>query len=143
MMSPRHDRPIQGLRFAALLLGEAVWGFLVTWVISKTRSWYGWDLSQTRLGVVLFFVALGVSGYACGTLHPNQAWLFGPASAFIPIAILACDLLEDIGNDPTSHNLWPFEVVFWPLLGLPALLGARVGAAVTLHRGKTKIPPTA
>ncbi len=122
------------LRLASLLLAEATWGFLVAWVLSKTQHWYGCDLSATRPGRVIFTIALAGSGYLCGTYHPKHTWLFGPVSAAIPIAILAAGLIRDIERNPTSHNLWPFEVVFYPLLAVPAWIGASIGARMARRR---------
>src|SRR5438046_1909520 len=87
--------------FPGLLLAEALWGFVVTWVLARTHDWYGLDLSGTRLGQLIFLAALGVSGYVCGTLHPKQAWLFGIASAVIPIFIQAGNLIRDVQQSPT------------------------------------------
>jgi hypothetical protein len=33
----------------------------------------------------------------------------------------------DLVRFPTSHNLWPFECVFYLYIGWPAVVGALVG----------------
>jgi hypothetical protein len=140
--SPGTDDSSKAPRFilGSLLLAEAAWGFLVTWVFSKTHQWYGWDLSGTHLGRLMFAAALGGSGYLCGNLHPKHSWLFGPASALLPIGIMAAHLVRDIDQEPTSHNLWPFEVAFYPLLAVPAWAGASVGARVARRRENRPSP---
>jgi hypothetical protein len=49
-------------------------------------------------------------------------------AAAVPAAILA-RVVNEVAADPTSHNLWPFEVVIGVVLGLiPAAAGALLGA---------------
>lgn len=49
--------------------------------------------------------------------------------AAVPAAVLARVVWDGLA-DPTSHNLWPFEVLIAMLLGLPcALAGGAVGSA--------------
>lgn len=142
-ISPGPDDPSKGSRFkfGYLLVAEAAFGFLVTWVLSKTRQWYGWDLTGTLPGRLVFAAILAGSGYLCGTLHPKHSWLFGPASALLPIGFLAITLFRDIDQDPTSHNLWPFEVAFYPLLAVPAWIGASVGAGAARRRDAKGLQP--
>jgi hypothetical protein len=49
----------------------------------------------------------------------------------IPIALVggfcaanACLIIVDCWNDPTNHNLWPFEFLMIMVLTVPAFLGA-------------------
>jgi hypothetical protein len=45
----------------------------------------------------------------------------------VPIAVL-CKLVWDVVADPTSHNLWPFELAIAVAVGAAAaLVGALVG----------------
>lgn len=46
--------------------------------------------------------------------------------AYVPAAVLA-RVIYDTLRDPTSHNLWPFEII---LVGGPGILAVLVGAAV-------------
>ncbi len=47
--------------------------------------------------------------------------------AAVPAAVLARVIVDGL-EDPTSHNLWPFEVVIALFVGLPcALFGALAG----------------
>src|SRR5687767_865477 len=42
------------------------------------------------------------------------------------VSFIVVRIVVDTQADPTSHNLWPFEVVVWSLLAL-AFLGVLVG----------------
>lgn len=47
-----------------------------------------------------------------------------------PVAVLARIIVE-CSLDPTSHNLWPFEIILTLFVSVPlALLGAAAGAAL-------------
>lgn len=48
----------------------------------------------------------------------------------VPASVLARVNVETAA-DPTSHNLWPFEIVFAAAVGLPAALaGALIGSLI-------------
>jgi hypothetical protein len=54
--------------------------------------------------------------------------VIGIIGSSVPAAVLARVLVET-WEDPTSHNLWPFEVIIALMLGLScALAGAIVGS---------------
>jgi len=36
----------------------------------------------------------------------------------LPLAYVAVRIVVDTSIDPTSHNLWPFEIVIWSIAGL-------------------------
>ena len=62
------------------------------------------------------------------TLGKRDHWL-------VPVALLggffAAEsflIVADCWNDPTNHNLWPFEFVIIVVLTAPAFLGAAVNA---------------
>ena len=62
-------------------------------------------------------------------------------SALIPAAVVAFVVLRivvDAWRDPTSHNLWPFEILLWAGLGLVFL--ALMWAARMVARGRTHSP---
>jgi len=49
------------------------------------------------------------------------------AGAGVPLAVLA-KVAWDVAGDPTSHNLWPFELVIaLGVAAVPAVLGALAG----------------
>lgn len=52
----------------------------------------------------------------------------------VPGAVMARVVVEAL-RDPTSHNLWPFELVIALFLGLPlAFVGGMVGAGIARLR---------
>lgn len=85
---------------------------------------------------VLFLAAAGLEG-----LPARQA-----PSARFPAAALAIALgalvmhavlfMRDVAADPTSHNLWPFEFLFWGIVvAVPVLLGWLLARVVVGTRG--------
>jgi hypothetical protein len=57
-----------------------------------------------------------------------------------PCAILL-RVLSGIAADPTSHNLWPFEVILGCVVGLAvSLCGALFGSGVLLLQGRRNTP---
>jgi hypothetical protein len=53
--------------------------------------------------------------------------------ALIPLALLVylgVAIISDISRDPTSHNLWPFEVIIWSFCGWSSLLAVRLVRAM-------------
>ena len=67
-------------------------------------------------GFMLAMFALGLIGFA-GPLWGLWRWRGGwRMAALLPAAIMAfvvLRLLIDTARDPTSHNLWPFEILMW------------------------------
>ena len=67
-------------------------------------------------GFMLTVLALLVAGFAWpawGILKWRGRWR---TAAAIPIAVMAFVVLRivfDTSRDPTSHNLWPFEILIW------------------------------
>lgn len=52
-----------------------------------------------------------------------------PAMALSMPAVVAARVIVDVLADPTSHNLWPFEIALALLVGFPcAIVGAMVGS---------------
>lgn len=75
----------------------------------------------TMIGICV----LAFAGPAWGLWRWRGAWRIGAA---IPAAVMAFVVLRiciDTARDPTSHNLWPFEIVMWGGLacGCTLLLG--------------------
>ena len=66
---------------------------------------------------------------------------FDGKKRWIPIAIFggfaaanACLIVADCMNDPTNHNLWPFEFVMIGLATTPAFIGAGISIFIDLAR---------
>ena len=79
---------------------------------------------STMLMLVLAGCALGclgATGYALRNWTSGWRWCAGAPLLFVVAAALKIGL--EVRADPTSHNLWPFE-----LLGLLAIASALLGA---------------
>lgn len=76
-------------------------------------------------GFMLTMYALGLVGLAApawGVWRWRGPWRW---AAGVPLAVVAFVLLRivvDTARDPTSHNLWPFEILLWGALSCGAML---------------------
>ena len=78
-------------------------------------------------------VAVGAVG---GILAPRRSpWLAAFTLAVFPLIVVV-----DFVDDPTSHNLWPFEFMFY---AAEALLAVGAAAITRLVRGRSAraLPP--
>ena len=69
----------------------------------------------------LSLVLLMASGFAVGNVWPGSRPL---AIGLWTIAALPLVALAEMVSDPTSHNLWPFELVIYGLMAAPGFVGA-------------------
>lgn len=84
-----------------------------------------------QLPDALYGIGLWVVAFAA--LLARWRWGLGlwpaalAAGAGVPLGVL-CKVAWDVVGDPTSHNLWPFELAIAVVVGaVPALLGALAG----------------
>ena len=69
------------------------------------------------------FIALAIVGLLAGAVGQTHWALLGLASiAAFPICMIA-----ELAADPTSHNLFPFELVMYDAFSIPAILAAGLG----------------
>jgi hypothetical protein len=74
-------------------------------------------------GLVVLFVAAA----ACRLVPPTHFLLAALVGAAAPAAVIA-RVMYETSADPTSHNLWPFEVVIAALVGFcVSLIGSLLG----------------
>ena len=117
-LSPRD--PTQGLRAAV---------FVVAFVICAYLYWPAMDrkinLPDALYGVPIVLAALLALADSWWSRRPfgQSLWVAG---ALLPAVVFA-RVMFDVAQNPTSHNLWPFEIAIALGVGLPA---ASVGAAV-------------
>lgn len=86
----------------------------------------GIQLPEALYGFGLWVVALSAL-FARWRLGFGLPWAAFVAGAGVPLAVLA-KLMVDLASDPTSHNLWPFELAIAAAVGFAAgLVGALAG----------------
>ena len=76
-------------------------------------------------------IVVGFAALALCSFRIAPFWrVTGIVGASVPAAVFA-RVLWDCAQDPTSHNLWPFEVVIALLVGLAvAFAGALAGGLI-------------
>jgi hypothetical protein len=95
--------------------------------VNLPEALYGFGLVVVAAAALLARWRLGLSFFAA----------FSAALAGAPVAVIL-KVLIDVIRDPTSHNLWPIEVVIAMGVGLvPAALGALAGWGMA-----KALPPT-
>jgi hypothetical protein len=108
--------------FIAPLLGFTA--MVLPVIVSRPVPWYDAPLfpllrnAQEHLGLgqlALFFVA----GVLLGLLNCRRALLLGLVAIVVPPAAA----LAEIAVDSSSHNLLPFEIVFYGFYGVVVALG--------------------
>jgi hypothetical protein len=78
---------------------------------------------MSALILVLLFASGAILG---GAFKHAASW----AASMVVMAAMPPFILADVIVDPTSHNLFPFELAMYGALSVLALLGAGVGALV-------------
>jgi hypothetical protein len=105
-------------------------GFLAVgipyWLIPYNKG----NLPDALMGpalLVVVFAALLIRSF-----QVTSFWrVVGIVGASVPAAVFARVIVEGL-QDPTSHNLWPFEVIIALFVGFPcALAGAVAGSLVS------------
>lgn len=82
-------------------------------------------------GFMLAMLALGLLGFAApawGIWRWRGGWRVAAAAPMVVMAFVALRIAIDVAGDPTSHNLWPFEIL------LAGVLSVVVMAALWLAR---------
>jgi hypothetical protein len=115
---------------AAFLAGFLAVG-LPYWQIPYNKV----NLPDAVMGLgLLVIVAASAVARAGGRIPIFKTTLV--VGAAVPAAVFARVIVEGM-KDPTSHNLWPFEVVIALVVGLGAsVIGTLLGSALLLFPGK-------
>jgi hypothetical protein len=87
---------------------------------------------------MLVVAAIGIGG----VVMPIRAlrrwqggWQYAALVAVAPIAFVVLRIVFDVARDPTSHNLWPFEIVQIGVLSLVLLAILAIARKVTGAEG--------
>ncbi|EIL91288.1 hypothetical protein [Rhodanobacter spathiphylli] len=76
-------------------------------------------------GFMLAMCLLGVLGFAAplwGLWRWRRHWRWAAALPLLGMAFVVLRVLLDTVRDPTSHNLWPFEIVLWGAMSVGWML---------------------
>ncbi len=67
-----------------------------------------------------FLIPAGIAGLVCAKLArtSRDEWQLLAWSPVLPLVLWACYVAWGVTRDPTSHNLWPFELAIWAVLSL-------------------------
>lgn len=88
------------------------------------------SLPNTLYGASLLVVALAAF-VARAIGKANLLWVILFAGAAVPAAVLVRVAIET-NRDPTSHNLWPFEVIIAMVVGVVCSLGGALTGSILL-----------
>lgn len=130
-------------------LGIVEWGFFAAlagaccWILppylipgAMTEPAYGhplmpwFEVAMANGSLANTAILLFVVGVVIGACH-QQFWPFSCGCTMSLVFILhAINMAHDWTIDPTSHNLWPFEVVGLAFWILPSLAGGGLGCLV-------------
>jgi hypothetical protein len=112
----------------AFLAGALTWvlppyllGRIVTHYPETAWPWLGDGIWNMQL-LVSLPVCL-VIGFVYGLLFPKHWYLSFLATWWI----VPFNFLLDVTQFPTSHNLWPFEMIMFALYNIPTLVAASLG----------------
>ena len=83
---------------------------------------------EGRLPLWGMLVFMFTVGFALTLPRTNHRLLIPMALVCGLCATHLWSIVMDWGNDPTSHNLWPFELVAMVSLTMPAFLGGAFSA---------------
>jgi hypothetical protein len=71
--------------------------------------------------LVLALLAGSVAGPAWGLWKWRGGWRLAAAVPAALMAFVVLRIVIDVARDPTSHNLWPFEVLIWGAASVAAI----------------------
>ncbi|MEO8096275.1 MAG: hypothetical protein ABI811_01130 [Acidobacteriota bacterium] len=120
---------------------------------TKTQATPNWRLLPFAVGAVLYMViayrfqtyqqrndasldylalavAMLVAGLALALVAKQH---FARVSTFLTLGVLAAHIViifVDTYEDPTNHNLFPFELIMFALISSPAYLGAGIAKLI-------------
>lgn len=117
---------------AALYAGP---GYLALWLPWKLEVRSGRKVAANPvdgLQLISLPILFGI-GLLLGLVFPRAASRLGMFS----VAVLPVVALVEMAKDPSSHNLFPIEFLFYALYGLLAVAGAALGRRLARGMGGT------
>jgi hypothetical protein len=134
----RHPVQILGTGLPAAARAKAAW---VDELLRELESARRRDLEQrmnqpvsvgeTLLasGFMLVVVGLLVAGFAApawGLWKWRQGWRMAAAVPAALMGFVVLRIVVDVAGDPTSHNLWPFEVLMYGAISLAIMAALKI-----------------
>jgi hypothetical protein len=114
--------------------------FAVAFVIGALLYWPALDMKKNLpdalygMPIVLAALTALVDSWFSRRPFGQSLWVGG---ALLPAVVFA-RVMFDVMQDPTSHNLWPFEIAIAIGVGLPAaVVGAALGWLLLRATGRT------
>src|SRR6266404_1870491 len=106
----------------------------VSGVLAVRVPYWSMAYGKEKLPVALvgpgLLVPVGAALLLCASRVASLHKVLLVMGATVPAAV-CLRVARDVAADPTSHNLWPFEVVIASFVGFPcALAGAIVGSLI-------------
>ncbi len=78
--------------------------------------------------IMVTSVALATAAAGLALFRPGVRWQIGAGVGVGLLIVFVAQIIGDTNRDPTSHNLWPFEILIALVIGLPpAILGVLLG----------------
>ena len=80
-------------------------------------------------GFMLVVVGLLVAGFAApawGLWKWRQGWRMAAAVPAALMGFVVLRIVVDVARDPTSHNLWPFEVLMYGTISLAIMAALKI-----------------
>ncbi|HIF83906.1 MAG TPA: hypothetical protein EYQ79_00255 [Flavobacteriaceae bacterium] len=120
---------LQSLLFVSILGMISI--LIPVFILDDLRTYDSPLFPMIRTGIegislysLLFLIS---SGLIIKSFSDLSSWKIGLASmALFPLAAI-CEIIYE----PTSHNLFPLEFIFYAIYSLPALLGAYLSEFIT------------
>jgi hypothetical protein len=69
-------------------------------------------------GLCLLTIAANISLSIWATWHTHSWWRLPATFPILAFVLTSANIVIDGRRDPTSHNLWPFELLIISLLGM-------------------------
>lgn len=90
--------------------------------------------------VVLVLLLAGIAAPAWALWRWRGGWRLAAAVPATLMALAVARIVFDTARDPTSHNLWPFEILLWGACNLLAIIVLALARLITGNRRDRDVP---